>query len=128
MRDQALHIRVRSCPAGGLLLYLASITVPGLSSVSYQVRSGSVVTRTMIEIAVRTPSRATAASDRSRGGSHQKVLEHFPHVQDETSNYYVPIRCSAARYTVIGSFSRIARDRVNGAASLTSDRFANLPR
>ena len=86
-----------------------------------------MVTSTMIEIAGRTPSRATAASDRSRGRSHQKVLEHFPHVQDETSNDDVPIRCSTARYT-IGSFSRIARDRVNGAASLTSDRFANLPR
>lgn len=124
----ALRRYVRSCPAGGLLLYLASITVTGLSSVSYQVRCGSMVTSTMIEIAGRTPSRATAASDRSRDRSHQKVLEHFPHVQDETSNDDVPIRCSTARYTVIGSFSRIARDRVNGAASLTSDRFANLPR
>ena len=58
----------------------------------------------------------------------RKCSNNFPHVQDETLNDDVPIRCLTARYTVICSFSRIAHDRVNGAASLTSDRFANLPR
>ncbi len=74
-----------------VVLYLASITATGLSSLSYQVRSGSIAGgATVIEVACRAASGAhsgsSAAGDRSSGGGHQEILEHFPHVEDEASH------------------------------------------
>lgn len=91
-----------------VVLYLASITATGLSSLSHQVRSGSIAGgAAVIEVACRAGSGAhspaAAAGDRSSGGGHQEILEHCPHVEDEASHDDSPMRCSMDRCSVISS-------------------------
>lgn len=63
-----------------IVVYLASITATGLSSLSYQVRSGSIAGgAAVIEVTCRTGSGAHSpaapAGDRSSDGGHQEILK-----------------------------------------------------